>query len=102
MWPNSALAQILRDEARGTEIEYTMDSYVSYLSQLGLNSDKWTLEHIAMHLDKPDREVGDLLEAMLTTDWAREFDLMHGYLTEYYGPELADLFNPYNFLALTR
>lgn len=101
MWPNGALADILVAEVKGGRIEESMNGYTEYLSQLGLNCDKWSIEHIAGHLEKPDREVRALLQAMMHTDWAVEFDMMHGYIESVYGPELADLFNVYNFLNLS-
>lgn len=101
MWPNGALADILVTEVKGSPIEDSMYEYTEYLSQLGLNCDKWSIDDIARHLEKPDREVRDLLQAMLHTDWASEFDRMHEYIEVTYGPELADLFNLYNFLNVS-
>jgi hypothetical protein len=98
MWPNGALSDIFRTEVPGTMIESTMGAYEEYLEFLGLNLDKWNVKSVARHIEFPDREVYDILNAMKNTEWADLFHLMHGYLCDEYGPELADLFNVDYFL----
>jgi hypothetical protein len=97
MWPNRALADLIRNEVMDTIIEDIMCEYNEYLQMNGCKLSKWSLNAIANHFENSDPDVKIILQKMRNTDWADKFEEMHGYISHEYGPELADMFNLYFF-----